>query len=100
MDGVFDVPAAKRVAAVLERARRGKAIVIDVSRASAFEDFGLAVVAQALGETSAGRVALRGLRSHQLRILRYFGVDAARLRSRVPALELELPAAAALADAG
>ncbi len=100
MDGVFDVPAAKRLAAALERARRGEAIRIDVSRATAFEDFGLALLAQALGETSAGRVALRGLRGHQLRILRHFGVDAERLRSRVPTLELDLPAAPAAADAG
>ncbi len=98
MDGGFDVPAAKRLAAVLERARPGEAIRIDVSRVSAFEDFGLALLAQALRETRAARVALRGLRGHQLRILRYFGVDSARLRVRVPTLELDLPATAA--DAG
>jgi hypothetical protein len=99
MDGVFDVPAAKRLAGVLERARSGEAIRIDVSRVTAFEDFGLAVLAQALGETGAARVTLRGLRGHQIRILRYFGVDPARLRSRVPALELDLPPLAAAADA-
>ncbi len=100
MDGPFDVPAAKRLGSALERARPGEAIRIDVSRATAFEDFGLALLAQALGETPAGRVAVRGLRGHQLRILRYFGVDPARLRSRVPALELDLPALAVAADAG
>ncbi len=92
LDGMFDVPAAKRLGALLERARPGEAIRIDASRATGFEDFGLAVLAQALGETGARRVALRGLRGHQLRMLRYFGVDPARLRSRVPALELDLPA--------
>jgi hypothetical protein len=100
LDGVFDVPAAKRLGAVLERARPGAAVRIDAARVSRFEDFGLALLAQALGETGATRVALRGLRIHQLRILRYFGVDPARLRARVPALELDLPAEAALADAG
>jgi len=100
MDGVFDVPAAKRLGTVLERARPGEEIRIDVSRSTGFEDFGLALLAQALGETRAGRVALRGLRGHQLRILRYFGVDPARLRARVPTLELDLPAVAATADAG
>jgi anti-anti-sigma regulatory factor len=100
LDGVFDVPAAKRLGAVLERARAGETIRVDASRATAFEDFGLALLAQALGETRAARVALRGLRGHQLRILRYFGVDPARLRSRVPALELELPLLASVADAG
>lgn len=99
MAGVFDVPAAKRVGAALERARPGESIRIDLARVSAFEDFGLALLAQALGETSAARVALRGLRAHQLRILRYFGVDPARLRGRVPTLELDLPAANASVDA-
>ncbi len=100
MDGVFDVPAAKQLGAVLERARPGQSIRIDVARVSAFEDLGLALLAQALGETRAARVALRGLRGHQLRILRYFGVDPARFRVRVPALELDLPAFTAVADAG
>ncbi len=100
LDGVFDVPAAKRLGVALERARPGDAIRIDVARVAHFEDFGLALLAQALGETSATRVALRGLRGHQLRILRYFGVDPARLRMRVPALELDLPGAFGVAEAG
>ncbi len=100
MDGTFDVPAAKRLGAVLERARSGESVRVDLARVSAFEDFGVALLAQALGETSAARVTLRGLRVHQLRMLRYFGVDAARLRSRVPTLELDLPTLAAAADAG
>ncbi len=100
LDGVFDVPAAKRLGTVLERARAGAAIRIDLARVSSFEDFGLALLAQALGETGAARVALRGLRGHQLRILRYFGVDPVRLRVRVPTLELDLPAPVAPADVG
>ncbi len=101
MDGVFDVPAAKRLGAALERARQGEAIRIELGQVSGFDDFGLALLAQALGETRATRVAVRGLRLHQLRILRYFGVDAARLRMRVPALELDLATIdAARADAG
>lgn len=100
VDGVLDVPAAKRLGRVLERARRGEAIRIDVARVSFFEDFGLALLSQALRETRAGRVALRGLRPHQLRILRYFGLDPARLRARVPSLELDLEDAARGAEAG
>ena len=98
LEGVFDVPAAKRVAAVIEHARPGEAIRVDAARVSRFEDFGLAVLAQALGATSAARVAIRGLRDHQLRILRYFGVDPARLLLRVPALELDLSTAAVAGD--
>lgn len=100
LDGVFDVPAAERLGAVLQRAATGEAVRIEAARVTAFEDFGLALLAQALGETGARRVALRGLRGHQLRILRYFGVDPARLRARVPALELDLPAPGAGADVG
>jgi STAS domain-containing protein len=96
--GVFDVPAANRVGRTLERARPGDAIRIDVARVSEFQDFGLAILAQALRQTSAARVALRGLRDHQLRILGYFGVDAARLRHRVPALELDVPGGTTAAD--
>lgn len=100
LDGVFDVPAAKRLGMVLAHAQPGAALRIDVAKVSTFEDFALALLAQALGETGAGRVALRGLRGHQLRILRYFGVDPARFRVRVPSLELDLPAITAAADAG
>ncbi len=100
MDGVFDVPTAKRLAAALERARPGEAIRIDVARVSAFEDFGLALLAQAFRETRAARVAVRGLRAHQLRILRYFGIDRDRLRLRVPALELDLASPVSPAEVG
>ena len=100
LDGVFDVPAAKRLGRALEQARPGAAIRVDAARVTSFDDFGLALLAQALGETRASRVALRGLRTHQLRILRYFGLDPARLRVRVPALELDLDRAAEAAQAG
>lgn len=94
MDGTFDVPAAKRVGQALERARPGDSLRIDVARVSDFQDFGLAVLAQALAETSAARVAVRGLRTHQIRILRYFGVDPERPRGRAPALILDASGAA------
>ena len=100
VDGVFDVPAAKRVGSLLERARPGDAIRIETSRVSHFQDFGLALLAQALKETRAARVAIRGLREHQLRILRYFGIDPSRLRLRVPAHELDVLSPVAAADAG
>jgi len=96
----FDLPAAKRLAVALERASSGGVVRIDFARVASFEDFGLALLAQALRETRAARVALRGLRTHQLRILRYFGLDAARLRARVPALELDLGATEPAAEAG
>ena len=76
-----------------------QAIRIELGRVSTFQDFGLAILAQAFGETRAGRIAVRGLRLHQLRILRYFGVDPIRLRGRA-GLELDLATAVAAADVG
>ena len=41
-----------------------------------FHDFGIAVLAQALTRRKA-EVTLPGLRQHQIRVLRYFGIDTA-----------------------
>ncbi len=77
VDGVFDVPAARRLELLLERAREDEAIRVDLSQVREFHDFGVAVLAQAL-KHGTKRVALQGLRWHQVRLLRYFGADPAR----------------------
>lgn len=73
-DGTFDVPAAERVARELEEAA-GLEVRVDLTRVRDFHDFGVAVLARAL----AGRreVPVRGLRTHQIRLLRYLGIEAA-----------------------
>ena len=81
LDGVFDVPAARRVERLLEQAQPGAAVRLDLTHVREFHDFGVAVLAQALKHGSAVRVALQGLRQHQARLLRYFGVDAARFEA-------------------
>lgn len=73
MDGVFDVPAAKKVAkAVADGA--GREVAIDLTQVREFHDFGVAMLAQALAQ-STRRVAVRGLRQHHVRLLRYLGVE-------------------------
>lgn len=73
MDGVFDVPAAQQLARTLAQSKAGE-VAIDLTHVREFHDFGVSVLAQALAARDA-RVAIRGLRQHHLRLLRYFGVD-------------------------
>ncbi len=72
MEGVFDVPAAQRIASAIAEALPGE-ILIDLTRVREFHDFGVALLARAL----AGRVGISvtGLRQHHLRLLRYLGID-------------------------
>jgi len=74
MGGVFDVPAAQEVARAIAAAEPQARLAIDLCQVREFSDFGVAVLAQALARRPAG-VSLRGLRQHQLRLLRYLGLD-------------------------
>jgi hypothetical protein len=74
MEGTFDLPAAREVAEALEAAPAGLEVRLDLTRVREFHDFGVAVLARAL---QGRRVDVRGLRTHQLRLLRYLGVDMA-----------------------
>ena len=73
LDGVFDVPAAQKLAHVIADAG-DRHVEIDLTRVREFHDFGVALLARAL----AGRpeVTVAGLRQHHLRLLRYLGIDA------------------------
>jgi hypothetical protein len=74
MDGVFDVPAARSAAERLEAA--GYADVrIDLTRVREFDDFGVALLAQAIASRKAPTAVL-GLHDHHLRLLRYLGIEA------------------------
>lgn len=72
-DGTFDVPAAERVARELDGAVDLQ-VRIDLTRVRDFHDFGVAVLARALARRR--QIDVRGLRTHQIRLLRYLGVDA------------------------
>ena len=73
LEGVFDVPAARRLAEQLEEAGFGE-VRVDLTRIREFHDFGVALLAQ----TIAGRRSptdVIGLHDHHLRLLRYLGID-------------------------
>ncbi|HEX9307183.1 MAG TPA: STAS domain-containing protein [Anaeromyxobacter sp.] len=73
MEGVFDAPAARRLAANLDDAGYAE-VRIDLTRVREFHDFGVALLAQ----TIAGRrapTAVLGLHEHHLRLLRHLGID-------------------------
>jgi hypothetical protein len=73
VEGVFDAAAAQRLSSALE-GTHGDEIRVDLSEVREFHDFGIAMLARALAGRSG--VAVSGLRQHQLRLLRYFGIDA------------------------
>lgn len=75
MDGVFDVPAAQRLARALAQTDANEQVRIDLTHVREFHDYGVTVLAQALASRGA-RIVVRGLRHHHLRLLRYFGVEA------------------------
>jgi hypothetical protein len=63
-------------------AASGDRVVVDVTRVREFHDFGVAALGRALTRCRAD-VKVRGLRQHQVRVLRYFGVDAEPLERAV-----------------
>ncbi len=74
-EGTFDIPAAQEVARALAGAPHFE-VRLDLSHVRVFHDFGLAVLARALAGRSP-RVRVVGLNQHQVRLLRYLGVEAA-----------------------
>jgi hypothetical protein len=78
VSGQFDGVSAWELAARLTEERLPVA-VLDFSRCNEFHDYGVAVVSQALVALVGLRVQLRGLRQHQERVFKCFGVDVAEL---------------------
>jgi anti-anti-sigma regulatory factor len=74
MDGVFDVPAAQRLARALAQTDANEQVRIDLTHVREFHDYGVTVLAQALASRGA-RIVVRGLRQHHLRLLKYFGIE-------------------------
>jgi hypothetical protein len=73
LEGNFDVPAAR----LLQNSLRGlgdATVHVDFTRVRQFNDFAVAVLAQALTCPGAAPARVSGLRLHQVRMLRYFGV--------------------------
>lgn len=75
LEGNFDVPAARLLQNSLKGLGGDTPIRVDFTRVRQFNDFAVAILAQALVAPGAGTVRLVGLRLHQVRMLRYFGVS-------------------------
>jgi anti-anti-sigma regulatory factor len=82
LEGTLDGIAARRLEALLERAEPGARFHIDLTQVREFQDFGIAVLGRALTRSRA-HVTLRGLRRHQICVLRYFGVETEPLERAV-----------------
>ncbi len=71
--GAFDLPTARRVARTISDADADTLVQLDLTRVSHFDDSGVAVLGRAL--VGHRRSNVRGLRRHQVRLLRYLGVE-------------------------
>jgi len=85
LSGVFDRQSALDLRDELERAS-SEELVVDFSLVREFADLGVATLAHGLS-AGEGHLHLRGLRTHQLRIFRYFGVSVATLQDHAAAAE-------------
>lgn len=73
LEGTFDLPAARLLESSLRQHAGADGILVEFRGVRRFNDFAVAVLAQAL--KSAAGVKVEGLSLHQVRLLRYFGVD-------------------------
>ncbi|GEJ59307.1 STAS domain-containing protein [Anaeromyxobacter diazotrophicus] len=83
VEGTFDAVAAREVRARLRALPPDAQVVVDFGRVREFLDVGVAFMAPWFLEAHAQPVAVRGLRQHQRRLFRYFGVDLDGLRAAV-----------------
>jgi anti-anti-sigma regulatory factor len=80
VSGSFDHASAAELRARIERDPADE-VVLDFSLVREFADLGVAALAHGLAVQDR-RLLVRGLRHHQLRIFRYFGVDVDALSPR------------------
>ncbi len=81
LEGEFDLPAARVLEHSLRGFKTGDTVRIDFSRVQRLHDYGIATLARALTKLDGATVKLEGLRTHHVRLLRYFGVDPKVFRS-------------------
>jgi hypothetical protein len=72
--GKFEGACAWELAGRIEKEPLGE-LALDFSQCGEFVDYGIAVLANALLGAHGKVVHLKGLRQHQLRLFKYFGVD-------------------------
>ena len=78
MAGRFDGACAWDLSSLLMREPLAD-LVLDFSRVGDFVDYAVAIVANGLVAIQGKNVQLRGLRKHQERVFKYFGLDPAEL---------------------
>ena len=78
--GTFDGNVARELLSLIQREPEHD-IVIDVALVRGFDEVGVAALARLVQGSAARRIALRGLSTHQLRILRYLGTGLSHLGS-------------------
>jgi anti-anti-sigma regulatory factor len=86
LSGVFDRASAAELAERLQLEEATREVVLDFSLVREFADLGVAALAHGLAG-GRQRLLMRGLRQHQLRIFRYFGVDVEALQSAAASAE-------------
>jgi hypothetical protein len=94
--GKFEGPSAFELVARIERDPLSE-MVLDFSQVGDFVDYGIAVLANSLLALPHKTVEFRGLRQHQSRLFKYFGVNAEPLHHELdlaPPLEEVLSPAA------
>jgi anti-anti-sigma regulatory factor len=74
-DDEFDVRTARRIEAILLAADAHASICLDLRRVRHVPDAAVGVVADALLQRRALNVVIRGLSQHQVRLLRYMGLE-------------------------
>jgi anti-anti-sigma regulatory factor len=79
LSGTFDRASAVELAERVE-GERDREVILDFSLVREFADLGVATLAHGLASAER-RLLMRGLRQHQLRIFRYFGVDVASFQA-------------------
>ena len=62
---------------IVSRALPDEVFIIDLGQVHEFHDYSIAVLARVLAGSCKARIAVRGLRRHHVRLLRYFGIDVA-----------------------
>ncbi len=98
LSGRFEGACAWELSSMLAREMLPE-LVLDFSQVGDYVDHGIAVVATALLARTDKRIHLRGLRQHQLRLFKYFGVDPDELlRRSPPGLPPRLPEAAVASE--
>ncbi len=81
VSGRFDAASAWEMSTNLDSETNSE-VVLDFSQVNEFVDYGVAVVANAILALPRKHVHMRGLRQHQARLFKYFGVDPEELASR------------------